>query len=200
VPDVVPQQTMLDRLKSVQAEKKLLEDRVRDLEPRVASFDAVVAERDKYKLDLTRAAESAERERALMPILAKESDPGRRDQIRQTFELIHGSLAASAEGEAPPAFGELDKWAKEHVLLGRFFAEEPAGQQSAQQQAPPRANGLPRATGAPPAAAPVKWTPATVEQWFRSPEARAMKSEDRLARLNEIKQEVAAQGGGVPGA
>jgi hypothetical protein len=199
VPDVVPTETLTSRLKAKDEANKLLEARIREIEPKVATFDAVVAERDTLKASLTRAAESAERERALMPILAKESDPAKREELRQSFELFYSSLSAP-EGETLPAFGEFDKWAKDHVLLGRLFAEEPAGQQSAQQQAAPRPNGLPRATGTSPASAPVKETPAGMEQWFRSSEARAMTSEERLARLDEMRQRGAAQGGGVPGA
>lgn len=175
----VPQAKLEERLKAKDGEIKALRESVTGLQGAAKEHGELKAERDRLAAELGSFKTRTERTEALRSAKLK-------PELLPSMEAIYASEISGLEEDKRPAFSDwLSGPAREHVLLAPHFAAPAATGAPPQQQrtAPP-----PSAGGEPPAGAS-RLSPAQVQQYFNSPEYKALPTEARAAKRAELAKQ-----------
>lgn len=196
VPDVLSQADHVARLKAKSDEIGVLKTTLSEAQIKAGSYDAVAAERDKFRTELTQTREAAAR-----AAIFGEHKISEDAKVRGLFELVYQSEVASAEEGKAPTFGDwfASDTTKAHPGLAPHFGQPAAAPPPVAPVVPPavqpptvRPAGPIAGTeaGSAPAADRRQFqTPEDVRTYFNSPGFRALPPD----KQREIEADIKAQ-------
>lgn len=194
LPGFVTQETLEQRLEAKNGEIGALKTALSTAKSKADGFDAVVAERDGLRAEITKRDERASRTEAMQ---AAELDPALLDHVELLYQSATAGLA-----DAPTLADWLATDAKEHPLLadkfGKPAAPTAAAPEASTPQARPNLNGpnlnpnVNANAGDPPPPGG-RMSPSDVAAYFNSAEYRALSNQDKRAKIAELQGQVAGQ-------
>lgn len=176
------------RLNAKTAAMTLLTTELTTAKTKAQGYDAIVAERDTLKGEITKRDERSARSDAM-------KEAGLDPSLLSHVEILYNS--ATAGQDAPKSLAEwLGEEGKAHPLLSDKFGTpgEPPPPKPGEPPKP-NLNGNPNTTvdTAPPGAPGQKLTPTDVQNYINSPEYKGLSSDDKRTKIIELKAQVAAQ-------